>query len=174
MLLFLQSWGLQITPVQNFPAGEISQPAVKEKETRKMFQCYHPHPPSTRGLGQTLGQCHLWVSWALPCYICIYLYLYIYNYLSAYLWHVHTHAAVVTKKDQQLPKCQSSIYCQLFMSQVQGTVGLHLWLFSVGKNSSKSFTWERVALFRNHWFWVIFLSLWHYGASFFVPPLWLW
>lgn len=89
----------------------------------------------------------------------IYLYICIYIYISAYLWHVHT-TTVVAKKEQQLPKCQSSIYCELFMSQVQGAVGLRLWLFSTAKNSSRSFTWERVAFFRNHWFWVVFLSLW--------------
>lgn len=74
----------------------------------------------------------------------------------------HTHTQSCGGKDRSTASNVSeSIYCQLFMSQVQGAVGLHLWLIVfTGKNSSRSFTWETAALFSNRWYWGIFLSLW--------------
>lgn len=124
-----------------------------------MFPCLHPCPPSARGLGQPSGQCHLCVAWALVC-------IYIYQLsvcLSIYL-SLHTcdlcncggkerWTAYKVPEQQLLPALHASgTRCCRIESLID--------YFSTGKNSSRSFTWERVALFRNYWFWVIFLSLW--------------
>lgn len=98
-------------------------------------------PPSARRLGQTSGQWHLQVTWALAC---IYVHTHVRVFRSLHT-HRHTHTTVVAEKEWQLPKRQSGVYCQLLVSQLQGVIELHLWLFSTGENSSRSFTWQRVA-----------------------------
>lgn len=121
LVMYSQWWGLQIFPVQ-FPCFWRTLSPTSGR--RELLPCYHPCPAPSAGAGADIS--------AMPGHLHAYICMPIAEFCVFTVTHRQTH----------------TLYKSRATFKVDGAVGLHLWLFSTGENSSRSFIWQRVAFLK--------------------------